>query len=120
MDLTQTAAGRGVPIVAHTYDAWFIQLINGEVLLAAECTRTTEGTYRLKKPIRLIVQQDQRGFLVGFAPMIHFMTKSSQDFQLLDLNTATVLFKARLSEVLNDGEIMARRYHEEVSGIAPV
>jgi hypothetical protein len=121
MDATNKPAdnfGRGTPIIAPKYDAWFVQLVNSEVILAAECSRTMEGTYRLTKPVRLIVQQDQRGIQVGFAPMIHFMAKASQNFQTLDINTAQVLYKAKLSEIMNDGERMAKGYHEEVSGIA--
>lgn len=120
MDTTNVGRG-GSPLVAPKYDAWFIQLASSEVLLAMECTRTMDGTYRLKKPVRLIVQTDRQGGVqVGFAPIIHFMAKSAQNFQTLDINTAQVLYKAKLSEVLNDGERMARGYHEEVSGIALV
>ena len=105
--------------LASKYDAWFIQLVNSEVILASECTRTVEGTYRLTRPLRLIVQQTASGNVaIGFAPMIPFMSKESQDFKSVEINASQVLFRVRLSEVLKDGERLARGYHEEVSGIA--
>lgn len=117
MDTTNLQAAR--VNIAPKYDAYLVQLANGEMLLAANCVRMVTGGYELTNPVRLIVQQDGRGAIqVGFSPMLPFMQKDVQNFKKLEISGSQVLYKALLSEVLNDGERMARGYHQEVSGIA--